>query len=254
MRISLLIRTIGLSSFGDAKTEYGADLITVRTYIPSLKLEVPIIPGTQIKGVLRTAASFIHDILVDKNIISWNKDYFKTCRGNLKDPCHKCLICTIFGSPGLPQTPLHVSNFYPIREDKVKKVMKEGLVNALRNPDYWYIPRTISISRIRIDDSRGTVYPGALYTYEHLYPETLFYGELTIYRNLLRSIIGEKELDKVYIESSILVLASIAQLNYINIGRNSLCLYKVLSMEPKGLTLNRYIKLILKGLGEVDKT
>ena len=253
LKVSLLVRTVGLSSFGDARVEYGADLITTRAYIPSLNLEVPIIPGTQIKGILRTIASLIHDVLAERNIISWNVEAFRVCRGSLKNPCHKCLVCTIFGSPGSPQAPLHVSNFYPVREDRVEEVMKEGLVNALRNPNYWYIPKTIFISRIRIDDSSGTVYPGALYTYEHLYPGTLFYGEVTIHRNLLANVVGVENLDRVYVESSILILASIAQLNYTSIGRNSLCLCRVLSIEPENLRQNRYVELILRGLEEAEE-
>lgn len=245
MKVSLLIETKGLSSFGDVKVEYGADLITTRVYVPSLNMEIPIIPGTQVKGCLRTAATSIHNILAEKNVISWNTKYFSKCLGSLKNPCRKCLVCTVFGYSGASQTPLYVTNFYPVKADKVREIVSHSLIDALQKADYWLIPETVFITRTRIDDDKGTVHPGALYTYEHIYPGTLFYGEVHLHRNLLVS--GEvRELGRLYFEASILVLASIAQLNYVTIGRNSICSFKIIKVEPKELTLNRYVKAILE--------
>jgi len=247
MKISLLIETKGLTVFGDVRAEYGADLMTVRVNVPSLGQEVPVIPGTQVKGSLRTVATMIHDILASKNIISWNTGYFKTCLGSLKSPCGKCLICAIFGYPGLPHSPLHVTNFYPVKPDKIEEVASQGLTKALQQPDYWVLPETMYITRTRINDSTGTVSPGALYTYEHIYPGTLFYGEIYLYKNTLANYTKVVEdIEKIYSEAAVLILASISQLNYVTIGRNSVCSFRVLKVEPKELLEKRYVKALFE--------
>jgi len=135
----------------------GADVVHARKLRVEggKRAEVLYIPGSSVKGALRTAASRVAAA------------YGFTSCGQVKPElianAHAggpCDVCRLFGYPGddpSAASRLWVSDFNPVGE-----------------------PRTVTVVRVGLDDRTLTAREGVLYSMEHLLPGSEFEGEVRV--------------------------------------------------------------------------
>jgi CRISPR/Cas system CSM-associated protein Csm3 (group 7 of RAMP superfamily) len=208
IRFKLRLRAVTLFTVGGGIPDVmGADIVySKKARVSSSELKYTYyIPGSSIKGVLRTAASKIAPAYG-----------FSAC-GKIRpehiESSHKggpCDVCKLFGYPGKDfsaASSLFVSDFDLINEAK-----------------------SMIVTRVALDDKTLTAMEGALYSVEHLLPGAEFEGELRIAehsKNLLP-----------------LLLLAIAELRTGRLGRSSVCDAKIIddgaldtNVEPRWLPL-----------------
>jgi len=266
MRLKVLLDVKGLGMFGDVRGEFAADVTTAKTLVPSLitrlegrEKEVPFIPGSQIKGSLRSIAVSVYKLLLNRGIVTLGSKVFTKCMGALKTSmttggmCDECLVGLVFGYSGVQVSPLRVSNFYPIRVDANIDVLRaKKLYESLSCGDTWDKPPIEYVTRVRIDRCSGVSKEGALYTYEHIPCHTRFLGEIEFSKEILDSNIkGGLNASQVYVEGLRLILASLAQLNYEYIGRRTRCKVTILFYQPPDVGKDEYVKALLDKLTRV---
>lgn len=153
----------------------GADIVVFRrpVKVSNHVKYVVCIPGTSFKGALRSAASRIARAYK-----------FSSCEGSCDG--NLCDVCRLFGIPEMKSSSqLKVSDFYA--DDA----------------------RTLTLTRIRIDDRLQKVAENALFTQECLFPGTTFTGEIEFSEDI------EKNLVK-------LLLLGLAELRLGRLGRSSI--------------------------------
>jgi CRISPR/Cas system CSM-associated protein Csm3 (group 7 of RAMP superfamily) len=158
IRFKLRLRAAALLTVGWGVPDVlGADIVHAR----KLKVEgsgaseVLYIPGSSVKGALRTAASRVAAAYG-----------FTSCgetRPELIAKAHAggpCDVCRLFGYPGddlSAASRVWVSDFNPVGE-----------------------PRTVTVVRVGLDDRTLTAREGVLYSMEHLLPGSEFEGEVRV--------------------------------------------------------------------------
>ena len=142
------------------------------------------IPGSSVKGSLRTAASRVAAAYG-----------FSSC-GEVKperiEEAHNgavCDVCRLFGYPSRDpsaSSPLSISNFNPLSDLK-----------------------SVIIARVTLDNKRLTAMEGALYSMEHMLPGAEFEGEVRV-AETSRALLP-------------LLLLAVAELRTGRLGRRSVC-------------------------------
>ncbi|RLE86565.1 MAG: hypothetical protein DRN04_19280, partial [Thermoprotei archaeon] len=79
-----------------------------------------------------------------------------------------------------------------------------------------------------------------LYTYEHVSPGALFYGEIKLREKLLEGV--------SYKDACLLTLVSLAALKYFYAGRKTLVTPVIVGYEPSNLVKYDLIKIVLNKL------
>jgi CRISPR/Cas system CSM-associated protein Csm3 (group 7 of RAMP superfamily) len=158
IRFKLRLRAATLLTVGWGVPDVlGADIVHVRKLRVegSGASEVLYIPGSSVKGALRTAASRVAAAYG-----------FTSCgetRPELIAKAHAggpCDVCRLFGYPGddpSAASRVWVSDFNPVGE-----------------------PRTVTVVRVGLDDRTLTAREGVLYSMEHLLPGSEFEGEVRV--------------------------------------------------------------------------
>lgn len=152
IEFKVLLKSATLLTVGGGVPEVlGADVVFVK--MPGENGAEPYIPGSSVKGSLRTSATRIAG------------HYGFTACGEIEPARIKrahstkgiCDVCRLFGYPdqrGGDSSPLFVSDF---------KLVASGVESVL-------------VTRVGLDRKRLVALEGALYTVEHLPPGTLFEG------------------------------------------------------------------------------
>jgi len=215
IRFKLRLRALTLFTVGGGIPDVmGADIIySKKARVSSsdsseLKSEleyVYYIPGSSIKGVLRTAASKIASAYGFSACGKIRPEHIESSHGG-----GLCDVCKLFGYPGKDfsaASPLFVSDFDLINEAK-----------------------SMIVTRVALDDKTLTAMEGALYSVEHLLPGAEFEGELRIAEHS-KSLLP-------------LLLLAIAELRTGRLGRSSICDAKIIddgaldtNVGPKWLPL-----------------
>ncbi len=151
-RIGVELRNLSLLTMGSAYPRLTlADVNTVR-----IGGEI-LIPGSSLKGALRTAAhraagkfGFTSCGQVEPRMISRAHE----AMGRV------CDVCELFGMPGVPS-------------NSSSKLLISNLRPKLDVP-------TITVTRVSLDPERGKAREGGLFTVEAIPPCTLFEGEITL--------------------------------------------------------------------------
>jgi len=158
IRFKLRLRAATLLTVGWGVPDVlGADIVHARKLRVegSGASEVLYIPGSSVKGALRTAASRVAAAYG-----------FTSCgetRPELIAKAHAggpCDVCRLFGYPGddlSAASRVWVSDFNPVGE-----------------------PRTVTVVRVGLDDRTLTAREGVLYSMEHLLPGSEFEGEVRV--------------------------------------------------------------------------
>lgn len=127
------------------------------------------IPGSSVKGALRSAASRIASPFG-----------FTTCGESLSNFMQKCDICELFGKPGVVYPKLFFGDFVP--ENPVK---------------------TYTLTRVEVEDQSFTAAEHALFSVETVAPRSIFTGEILFNHltdkelELLLLAIAELRLDRL---------------------------------------------------------
>ncbi|MCS7366174.1 MAG: RAMP superfamily CRISPR-associated protein, partial [archaeon GB-1867-035] len=206
MRLGLIIKTKSLLSIGSGRAGFLADIVLYRALFSNKNhyLENYIIPGSTIKGVLRTSASKIAWML---NLSSCGQvDPLKISRTHslMKVSCD---VCKIFGEPGGTFSPLEVTEFYPIRHpSNAVKIFNNKVLKIDLGDSIWINDFIKSLTRIRLSDDTQNVAEGALFKSEYYPPLTFFYGEVKLNKPLNWSY-------DYHLNACRLILLSIANMN-----------------------------------------
>jgi len=208
LRIKLVLKLKGLGLWGAGRESFEADTITYKIRLKDGR-EIPAIPGSYVKGLLRGWSYKLAPLLSRAEIISSriNAECFAGAT------CGRCIICQIFGASGGGLPPLSVTNFYPVTADKLAQAAKLRPEELTSRPDLIDQPRLSYSPHVRIEDSSGNAAKGGLYMLETVPPRTLFYGEVALQKHLLN---GVKPGD-----AYLLILLAISQLRFSYAGRRS---------------------------------
>jgi len=148
--VKLRLRPIKLATFGSSLVPVlGPELETIK------KQGKPVIPGSSLKGALRSAASRVAETYG-----------FKSCGEARPSALCSCEVCALFGKPGGNPGPLMADDLEP--EGEVSKLV---------------------VTRVGISDDSGKAKEGSLYTTEHVY-QAEFSGRLRIIRQVERKLLG----------------------------------------------------------------
>ena len=163
IRFKLRLRAVSLLTLGWGVPDVlGADIVHAR----KLRLEgagkraaeVLYVPGSSVKGALRTAAS--------RAAAAYGFTSCGEVRPELIAKAHAsgpCDVCRLFGHPGddpSAASRVWVSDFNPVGE-----------------------LRTVIVARVALDNRTLTAAEGALYSVEHLLPGSEFEGEVRVYED-----------------------------------------------------------------------
>lgn len=184
-RFAIKLKTISLTYLGwSHPSALGIDVPFIKRGTfngKELTYEV-YMPGSSLKGALRSAASRVSD--------AYGYESCKEIRPELIEQKHDaqdvCDVCKLFGYPksGAP-SPLMVSDLKPMKEVEI-----------------------LEITRVRIDDSSLKASEGALFAMECIPPDTIFEGKLILV-GADQKLLG-------------LLLLSLAELRMDRFGRHSI--------------------------------
>jgi len=160
IRFKLRLRAVSLLTVGWGVPDVlGSDVVHARKRklggAKGRAVEVLYVPGSSVKGALRTAAS---RVAVAYGFTSCNE-----VRPRLIAEAHSgvpCNVCRLFGYPDddpLAASRIWVSDFNPVGE-----------------------PRTVIVARVSLDNRTLTAAEGTLYSMEHLLPGSEFEGEVRV--------------------------------------------------------------------------
>ncbi|HDD26292.1 MAG TPA: hypothetical protein ENF75_04295 [Acidilobales archaeon] len=210
MRIGYVVKLLIPGLWGIGKRGFEADVLTSKCLVGDK--EVPCIPSTAMKGVLRKAANQISKLLNRVGVIS-DTNY----------------VNRLFGSEGWCYTPITLTDLVPIESmDIAKKAFEQGyhiLIEGLglKKPDVSTITHT------RIDDASLTVSKEALYSEERVVPETLMYGEIMVNERLLREVL---RVNQGLTNCIKLLLFALNDLKYRYVGRKSIIDVAIIGIKP----------------------
>lgn len=213
--INIKFKSLVTIGSGEPSSIFGADVTLIR--IPYGDREKYFIPGSTIKGILRTSACRVAHLLGLSSCGEVEPSSIVEKHNKLGDNCIKiddrklCHVCYLFGYPGSTIGNLFVSNAYPVTD-----------------------PLPFTITRVCIDDKKLTAVRGKLFTYEVYPANTVFAGSIKIL------------LDDEWAHN--LVLAALLNLNYERIGRGGLMEIEI--VKTKNLYRSSLIEKILNGWGK----
>jgi len=164
------------------------------------------IPGSSLKGSLRAAAGKVASAYGFTSCGRVNPELMEKIHGKRGT----CDVCDLFGKPksNVP-SPLFVGNLEPAKS-----------------------PITLTITRIRVDDSSLKVAKGALFTSEHCLSNIEFRGLIRIMGSVRRELLG-------------LLLLSFAELRLGRFGKHSLVDIKLENTDQlRGILEPRWIPLL----------
>jgi CRISPR/Cas system CSM-associated protein Csm3 (group 7 of RAMP superfamily) len=161
IRFKLRLRAVTLLTVGWGIPDVlGADVVHARKLRVEggKRAEVLYIPGSSVKGALRTAASRVAAAYDDFTSCGQVKpELIADAHAHAGGPCD---VCRLFGYPGddtSSASRVWVSDFNPVGE-----------------------PRTVTVVRVGLDDRTLTAREGVLYSVEHLLPGSEFEGEVRV--------------------------------------------------------------------------
>ena len=150
MRLKAVLKAKGLLTVGCGYPQvFGAD---IQLYATSPGR--PLIPGSTIKGALRSSACKIAPLLA---MASCGEIEPSRIADKHREMGGVCDVCRIFGAPGGYRGLLRATPFKPLGK-----------------------PRTIVIARVGIDDVTKKAGRGRLYSTEHYEPGQEFEGDITL--------------------------------------------------------------------------
>ena len=170
IRFKLRLRAVSLLTVGWGVPDVlGSDVVHARKRklggAKGRAVEVLYVPGSSVKGALRTAASRV--------ALAYGFESCNEVRPRLIAEAHSrpeliaeahsgvpCNVCRLFGYPGddpLAASRIWVSDFNPVGE-----------------------PRTVIVARVSLDNRTLTAAEGTLYSMEHLLPGSEFEGEVRV--------------------------------------------------------------------------
>lgn len=230
-RVVIIMELLGTGLWGAGRETFEADATTYRMFrlgadqrAPGL----PVVPGSYLKGLLRTAAYKIAGLLINAGILVGIDPAAQGCW--IGSTCGKCVVCRVFGSSGRHQSPLYVSPLYPVRREVLNR-LKDALWHELdvdellSRLDLLAEPNLTYLAHVRIDDRCGKAAEGGLFVIEGVEPTAVFLGEVKLYEAFLPG----DGLDLV--RALRLILLSLAQLNYSFVGRRTRAKISVLKHE-----------------------
>ena len=180
MRLSLELRNLSMLTVGSAYPRL--TLADISTYRVGGEI---LIPGSSLKGTLRTAAHRVAGKFGLKSCGEVSPDRILEAHKKMGGVCD---VCKLFGMPGpaeISHSKLFVSELRPKRRVE-----------------------TALVTRISIDPRRGKVRKGGLFKVEVIPPCTTFEGEITLLDE-----------DERHVE---LLLASIGELRQMSFGRGGM--------------------------------
>lgn len=213
-KIVLSLRPVGLFSLGSTHPRaLGPDVpFAAKPVHKDGKIAyVLYIPGSSVKGALRSAASRIagHDIQPQQSHTTAFK--FTTCNESLSKFMRECDVCNLFGKPGVVYPKVFFGDF------ECEKSSKHHI-----------------LTKVDIDDKSLTASEHALYSVEYISRQTIFKGEISYIR------LTEKELE--------LLLLAIAELRLDRLGRASAIDAKIEQVVDPGVPPK--LREIVDELGE----
>jgi len=158
IRFKLRLRAVTLLTVGWGIPDVlGADVVHARKLRVEggKRAEVLYIPGSSVKGALRTAASRVAAAYGFTSCGQVKPELI--AKAHAGGPCD---VCRLFGYPGddpSAASRVWVSDFNPVGE-----------------------PRTVTVVRVGLDDRTLTAREGVLYSMEHLLPGSEFEGEVRV--------------------------------------------------------------------------
>ena len=158
VRFKLRLRAVTLLTVGWGIPDVlGADVVHARKLRVEggERAEVLYIPGSSVKGALRTAASRVAAAYGFTSCGQVKPELI--AEAHASGPCH---VCRLFGYPGddpSAASRVWVSDFNPVGE-----------------------PRTVTVVRVGLDDRTLRAREGVLYSMEHLLPGSEFEGEVRV--------------------------------------------------------------------------
>ena len=222
-RVKVALEVLGFGLWGSGKETFEADLVTFKTVVGGRV--VPAIPGSYVKGLLRGWAHRLAPLLSAKGVIAARAN--EDC--SPRNPCRDCVVCAIFGAPGGAQSPLAVTNFYPVRADALGSVKGAELEDLLTQGGarVWDAVELAYVPHVRICDASAKAAEGGLFVQEAVPPRTTFVGELRLADHLLEGVEAD--------DAMLLVALSLAQLNHSYAGRRTRVRVRVLEHDaPEG--------------------
>jgi len=226
LRICYLLKLESGGMWGAGKAVLEANIATTICKHPK-GYEIPCIPSTYIKGVLRRSAEEIITHLVRVNIVG-----------------EANIVEKVFG-PLTPfegvAKPIPVNTFfgplYPVRDvDTAKRLAGGGEFMYLADSDSLAMPSMYVEPHVRLDDRCGRASLGALFKELRVSPETLFYGEILYVAD------NEKEL----VDAARLLTIAVARLNYRYVGRRTAAKSQILCVEPSNAAKDEVVEYVLK--------
>jgi CRISPR/Cas system CSM-associated protein Csm3 (group 7 of RAMP superfamily) len=191
IEFNLRLKAIGLLTVGWGIPELiGADVLHIRKprYNGGSVEEVYYIPGSSVKGVLRSISSKIASFYGFSSCGEIEPSRIRDRHGKMGKLCD---VCRLFGYPQ-------------------KEPWEKGLSSYLKVSDFNAVGdvETVKLTRTSLDLRRLIVKTGALYTIEHVLPGTEFIGKIKLEESI-RSLLP-------------LLLLAIAGLRIDSFGRRSI--------------------------------
>jgi len=207
MKLELALRPIGLLTIGYAAPGY---LVDVPFYRIGGTL---VIPGSTVKGVLRSSAHRIAPWLgmvscgeVEPREMAAKHAALKPMKGEV------CEVCELFGAPGRRSpSRLRVSMFKPV-----------GAV------------RTVKVPQVSLEDSTLRAARGKLYVREAIAPFTEFKGVITV--------------EPCEAKHARLTLAAIVNARFEPMGRGGLVDFKLLNYEASNSEIDDQCRMLIDTL------
>jgi len=195
LKIGVRIKTVGLATVGwSTPSALGVDIPVAKKVVKKIDGEEYriYIPGSSFKGALRSATSRVAEAygftscgFIDPEMIR---------KAHEKGVCH---VCRLFG--------------YPLRS-----VGGWISISDLELQDDTRRNLTMRITRTKLDDTSLKVEEGALYTSEHIFPDTEFKGSIEI------NFEKDETLNVAETDMFGLILLGLAELRLGRFGRRSL--------------------------------
>ncbi|MDJ0268945.1 MAG: RAMP superfamily CRISPR-associated protein [Aigarchaeota archaeon] len=157
--IKVYLKPVTLLSIGSGVEEaVGSDIVQIRTRTE--RGLVPYIPGSSVKGALRSAVSRVARNYGFESCGETLPEYVKARHVEMLKEGKECDVCYVFGQPGPSVSNMGKAVFSPFYPD--------GEVTVT------------SITRVRLEDSSLRAHEGALYTAECIVPGQTFSGSIRI--------------------------------------------------------------------------
>lgn len=204
------VKLVSGGLWGSGKRLFEADIATTTCRHPGTGMDVPCIPATYVKGLLRTCAERVEHHMERLDLID---------AGDVER-----LFGPPAGHPGAGQdrpSRLSVAHAFPVKGDALDRLMGGRIFSYLLDKDCLDIPELYIEQHVRIDDEAGVAAKQYLFSEQRVPPGTVMYGELAFWADD----------DATLKRFSRLLAAAFAQWNYSYVGR---------------LTAGRLIRLQLK--------